>query len=541
MSMLQTSSHIPAGVQKIPVNPSHLIKAWDVTQRSTEADWIEWFRRLKTELLRESPSAALRACSPLAQSFAPLAHELFHPAFVSCWYDLNDQLQESLVRSLQVAFRASNITPENLQTLLSLAEFMEHDVEPLPISHSILAELAQKGHAYAKALHYRELEFQTSPTTCFESLVNINKKLDQHDAAMGILKVVSQYQQKHPELRETYAVQDAWLAKLGEWDEALEMYNRRLAVNSNDGEAIAGKLKCLEALGRWEEAIQLCTDSLDHLRIETNSASPTLAHQGSLDAVGEMSSSAGTAAKDIFSESKESKVHTKAAIIGARAAWSLNQWNVMGSFVSQLPNNNIDACFMRAILAVHHEKYVEAAHFIEQTRKYLDSSISALLAESYGRAYSPLNMVQQCAELEEIIEYKMFLKEKGLSDTNCMNYDGGMNDCGESTRSYSHANLGMTYQSIPICPRRIRSIGMNSFSDCNSSVVSSLSGMTTRTSPGVGDETEEQSPFYFAQQEAKFRMGLLVEKWRERIKGCSSGRLAIPYWKVYFLLLLIFF
>ena len=36
---------------------------------------------------------------------------------------------------------------------------IEFDVEALPISLSILAELAQKSHAYAKALHYRELEF----------------------------------------------------------------------------------------------------------------------------------------------------------------------------------------------------------------------------------------------------------------------------------------------------------------------------------------------------------------------------------------------
>ena len=56
------------------------------------------------------------------------------------------------------------------------------------------------GHAYAKALHYRELEFQTSPAVCFESLININKKLDQYDAAIGILKVVGQMQKKHPEL-----------------------------------------------------------------------------------------------------------------------------------------------------------------------------------------------------------------------------------------------------------------------------------------------------------------------------------------------------
>ena len=66
---------------------------------------------------------------------------------------------------------------------------MERDVEALPISLSILAEHAQKGHAYAKALHYRELEFHSSPASCFESLININKKLDQYDAAIGVLKV----------------------------------------------------------------------------------------------------------------------------------------------------------------------------------------------------------------------------------------------------------------------------------------------------------------------------------------------------------------
>ena len=41
---------------------------------------------------------------------------------------------------------------------------------------------------------------------CFESLININKKLDQYDAAIGVLKVVGQMQKKHPELKETYKV-----------------------------------------------------------------------------------------------------------------------------------------------------------------------------------------------------------------------------------------------------------------------------------------------------------------------------------------------
>ena len=76
-------------------------------------------------------------------------------------------------------------------------------------------------HYTLHAIHYRELEFETSPATCFESLININKKLDQYDAAMGVLKVVGQLRVKHPELADSYKVQESWLAKLGHWDDAL--------------------------------------------------------------------------------------------------------------------------------------------------------------------------------------------------------------------------------------------------------------------------------------------------------------------------------
>jgi serine/threonine-protein kinase mTOR len=91
----------------------------------------------------------------LAQAYAPLAHDLFHAAFVSCWQALTEPFQESLVRALHTAFHSPIIPPEIIQTLLNLAEFMEHDVEALPIKLTTLAERAQKSNAYAKALHYR--------------------------------------------------------------------------------------------------------------------------------------------------------------------------------------------------------------------------------------------------------------------------------------------------------------------------------------------------------------------------------------------------
>jgi FKBP12-rapamycin complex-associated protein len=275
-------------------NQLNLARAWDVSQRSTASDWNEWLRRLNIDLIRESPSPALRAASAISQAYAPLARDLFHPAFVSCWTELNESYRDNLVKALQTAFQSVTIPPEILQSLLNLAEFMEHDVEALPISLSILAELAQKGHAYAKALHYRELEFQTGPAACFESLININKKLDQYDAAVGVLKVVANMQLKHPELTESYTVQEGWLAKLGNWPEALDKYEQRLKENPKDFLAITGKLKCLDALGRWEEAIKICMDSLDLTRLD--------------------------------SIVKGDSTHTKISILGARAAWSLNNW-----------------------------------------------------------------------------------------------------------------------------------------------------------------------------------------------------------------------
>ena len=44
-----------------------------------------------------------------------------------------------------------------------------------------------------------------------------------------------------------------WLVSQGHWNEALVKYDERLERNPQDGEAVAGKLKCLDALGRWEE------------------------------------------------------------------------------------------------------------------------------------------------------------------------------------------------------------------------------------------------------------------------------------------------
>lgn len=83
---------VEVGLKKLRVNEENLKKAWEASQRSTKEDWYEWTRRLSIELLRESPSPALRSCLALAQDYHPLVRELFNAAFVSCWSCLQEQV-----------------------------------------------------------------------------------------------------------------------------------------------------------------------------------------------------------------------------------------------------------------------------------------------------------------------------------------------------------------------------------------------------------------------------------------------------------------
>lgn len=58
----------------------------------------------------------------------------------------------------------------------------------------------------------QELEFVTKPGSCIESLIHINKKLGQPEAAQGILTHAKN------KMGETVAVKEDWLFKLGCWE-----------------------------------------------------------------------------------------------------------------------------------------------------------------------------------------------------------------------------------------------------------------------------------------------------------------------------------
>lgn len=359
------------GTKKLEMNAIHLKAAWDTKGKSTKEDWQEWLRRFSTTLLTESPNHALRACANLASVYLPLARELFNSAFVSCWSELYEQFQDELIQNIESAIKSENVPPDLLGLLLNLAEFMEHDDKALPIDIRVLGREAARCHAYAKALHYKELEFlQDQSSGAVEALIVINNQLQQSDAAIGILRKAQLY-------KEGIQLRETWFEKLERWEEALAFYNKRESEVPDDQpvpvDIVMGKMRCLHALSEWEALATL--------------TGTTWAHSST-------------------------DVQRMIAPLATAAAWGLGKWDSMDNYLASLKRFSPDRSFFGAILALHRNQFREALLCVQQAREGLDTELSALVSESYNRAYQVVVRVQMLAELEELIVYKQCDEKK---------------------------------------------------------------------------------------------------------------------------------
>ena len=387
----------------------------------------------------------------LAQTYQPLARELFSAAFVCCWGELTNQFRSNLVFSLEVVFAANNASLEILQLLLNLAEFMEHDFASkastpgLSIDKSVLAELALRCRAYARALHYKEREYILERSaSCVEQLIDINKKLDLPEAALGVLKVAkieierrggrtilsshNRTDSRHEESHLAYSVikscsdtavrdqgswgdimYESWLAKLGAWTEAVTLYEEKLShkESSSDVNTILGLMKCYDARGEWQKALDLAGRSWGVL--------------AGVNSHGQITSWQSRTSKDRSSDDN----YRQALKFCSQAAWRLGKWDELETYSSRLvqqpitdststskesrctaPELDFDGAFYRAVLHIHRAEWDQAAASIDIARNAFDSRFTALLAESYKRAYPSMVAAQELSELEEIIAYR---------------------------------------------------------------------------------------------------------------------------------------
>ncbi|XP_023161122.1 serine/threonine-protein kinase Tor [Drosophila hydei] len=348
--------------KNLKVSTNALRTAWQVTRRVSKDDWMEWLKRLSIGLLKESPSHALRACCVLAQDYDTLLRDLFNAAFISCWTELSPEHRYELTQSLIQALQVTDM-PEITQTILNLAEFMEHcDRDPIPIETQLLGTHAMACRAYAKALRYKEEEFvPRQEPHVFESLIHINNKLQQREAAEGLLTT---YRNSANE----GSVHGRWYEKLHNWEQALHHYQLNLTADPNDLEARLGHMRCLEALGDWSQLSNRCKEEWPNFSTEAKS---------------------------------------RASPLAAVAAWGLKDWEGMQEYVRCIPVDTQDGSFYRAVLAVHHDDFESAQRLIDETRDLLDTELTSMAGESYERAYGAMVCVQMLAELEEVIQYKL--------------------------------------------------------------------------------------------------------------------------------------
>jgi len=151
--------------------------------------------------------------------------------------------------------------------------------------------------------------------------------------------------------REQYDItkHDQWYERLGRWQEALRTYERREQEDPGNPDIAIGRMKCLHALGEWDQLAG---------QVEEYWASATPEERREI------------------------------APMAAAAAWSLNDWDSMDNYIATMKAESTDRAFYRAILSVHQNQFPKALAHITKARDLLDPELSGLIGESYGRSYT---------------------------------------------------------------------------------------------------------------------------------------------------------
>lgn len=199
------------------------------------------------------------------------------------------------------------------------------------------------------------------------------------------------------------AREELWLAKLGSWTEALAVYEDKLKQNSGDFEAIVGCMQCLVANGEWQKVLELADEN--------------------------WISMIGQDSQEESQPQVTPKLQRKAVRMCAQAAWRLGQWGELEKFSSHMaggvnalissspsvgmtnregarPAIDFDGAFYSAVLHVHRKEWSNAAIAIDAARRAMDGRLTALMAESYSRAYPSMVTAQMLVEMEEIVEFR---------------------------------------------------------------------------------------------------------------------------------------
>ncbi|CAF1458633.1 unnamed protein product [Adineta ricciae] len=383
-STKQPTVRDPSMVYTMRIVP--LRQHWLQALHRNATDLSIWLNKFQQLVLEQSPIYSLRAMGTcLAEHSSSISKELFNASFISCWNIMNTEDRKSLAETLTYVLSACD-KADAIQIILNLVEYYEHyqvekpeeQLAPL-INVSLLISKAVSVRAYAKALRYTEMQFESqnpSSSDTVEKLISLNYELHQSEAAFGALE----YAKFHK-----ITIKDLWYEKLNQWERALGHYEFTQANDQYNLDIELGRMRCMQALGLWTE--------LKKLTHQIWNITEPIAGEESISS-------------SISRNETKRTLQEKVAPIAARAAWSVRDLVDMEKYSIHIPITQFEGVYYRAINAIRKNTYRQAQDSIDLAREFLDGELKTLTNESSSRGYSAMINAQLLSELEEVWEYK---------------------------------------------------------------------------------------------------------------------------------------
>jgi Phosphatidylinositol 3- and 4-kinase/FAT domain/FKBP12-rapamycin binding domain/Domain of unknown function (DUF3385)/FATC domain len=429
-----------------------LMERFHVRLDASKEDWNNWIDSLGAALFAQSSSPAIRSVAVLGERYPPFTRELFNAAFLSCWTSpLDAEAQQTIVDDFTSALNCPSLPLTVKQMLLDLFEFMDHDERPLPFQMDLIARAAVDVGAYAKALRYKETEYQSfipNPQTLREmisgryGLIEIYNHLGHTVSAVGTIvhfehlanddpgssQVRQQYNEtlhllpealvEYQNAATAYADVGVATVNANSYEEGQRLFSigsgvgpvtqaalisgGSAGVQSSDDRRdlkwflTLSQLRCLDRLGRWREMEELVSTTWQNAAGNAH-ALASLAREGR----------------------------------AASVAFDLSCWDRFRERVQRIEEDSWDGQFYRSLLCVRDsilepEKLIDAKKHITAGRKLLDAGLTTRASEGYPRAYGDVLNAQHLVEMEEMINFLPFRQKAVNSDSSHRNLSGDL-------------------------------------------------------------------------------------------------------------------
>lgn len=122
-----------------------------------ETPWSRkmWWNQIVETIIKNSPSRFVKPCAFLCNSLMHIAEKLFHPAFLSCWQQCDNETKIFISANLTLACNSESLPNDIRYSLVKLFEYMEQNNEHMEyMDVSVMISAAEKSFLFEDALYF---------------------------------------------------------------------------------------------------------------------------------------------------------------------------------------------------------------------------------------------------------------------------------------------------------------------------------------------------------------------------------------------------